>query len=195
MTCLIRLGVTLLIQIHIQLLPDSEALLHLIISSSRRLCLCFHHHILPFPPIFFSDRSAQAIYFFFFLSFFLKNPHITVCFAQKHTFHPRAFIWKGKWLSGQEKHFWQRKCRASFSLRWNRKPCCLPFLCLCYTYACMESSWGDGWLEVGCLWYRDRQRSIIYGGGKKSCLLCLVSYVKANIYFTPLDHTRRSSHA
>lgn len=194
MTCLIRLGVTLLIQIHIQLLPDSEALLHLIISSSRRLC--FHHHILPFPPIFFSDRSAQAIYFFFFfLSFFLKNPHITVCFAQKHTFHPRAFIWKGKWLSGQEKHFWQRKCRASFSLRWNRKPCCLPFLCLCYTYACMESSWGDGWLEVGCLWYRDRQRSIIYGGGKKSCLLCLVSYVKANIYFTPLDHTRRSSHA
>lgn len=192
MTCLIRLGVTLLIQIHIQLLPDSEALLHLIISSSRRLC--FHHHILPFPPIFFSDRSAQAIYFFF-LSFFLKNPHITVCFAQKHTFHPRAFIWKGKWLSGQEKHFWQRKCRASFSLRWNRKPCCLPFLCLCYTYACMESSWGDGWLEVGCLWYRDRQRSIIYGGGKKSCLLCLVSYVKANIYFTPLDHTRRSSHA
>lgn len=193
MTCLIRLGVTLLVQIHIQLLPDSEALLHLIISSSRRLC--FHHHILPFPPIFFSDRSAQAIYFFFFLSFFLKNPHITVCFAQKHTFHPRAFIWKGKWLSGQEKHFWQRKCRASFSLRWNRKPCCLPFLCLCYTYACMESSWGDGWLEVGCLWYRDRQRSIIYGGEKKSCLLCLVSYVKANIYFTPLDHTRRSSHA
>lgn len=134
-------------------------------------------------------------YTFFFLSFFLKNPHITVCFAQKHTFHPRAFIWKGKWLSGQEKHFWQRKCRASFSLRWNRKPCCLPFLCLCYTYACMESSWGDGWLEVGCLWYRDRQISIIYGGGKKSCLLCLVSYVKANIYFTPLDHTRRSSHA
>lgn len=73
MTCLIRLGVTLLIQIHIQLLPDSEALLHLIISSSRLLCLCFHHHILPFPPIFFSDRSAQAIYFFFFSFVFFKK--------------------------------------------------------------------------------------------------------------------------
>lgn len=167
------------------------------------------HHLFISPPLpllppshpafssylLFRPLCSGDILFFFFLSFFLKNPHITVCFAQKHTFHPRAFIWKGKWLSGQEKHFWQRKCRASFSLRWNRKPCCLPFLCLCYTYACMESSWGDGWLEVGCLWYRDRQRSIIYGGGKKSCLLCLVSYVKANIYFTPLDHTRRSSHA
>lgn len=79
MTCLIRLGVTLLVQIHIQLLPDSEALLHLIISSSRRLCLCFHHHILPFPPIFFSDRSAQAIYFFF--SFVLFKKILTSPFA------------------------------------------------------------------------------------------------------------------
>lgn len=79
MTCLIRLGVTLLVQIHIQLLPDSEALLHLIISSSRLLCLCFHHHILPFPPIFFSDRSAQAIYFFF--SFVLFKKFLTSPFA------------------------------------------------------------------------------------------------------------------
>lgn len=124
MTCLIRLGVTLLIQIHIQLLPDSETLLHLIISSSLLLCLCFNHHLLPFPPIFFFHRSAHVMYFFFFL---FLNPHITVFFAQKHTFHHRAFIWKGKWLSGQEKHFWQRKCRASFS---PRKPAASLF-CAC----------------------------------------------------------------
>lgn len=94
MTCLIRLGVTLLIQIHIQLLPDSEALLHLIISSSRLLCLCFHHHIMPFPPIFFFDRSAQAMYFFSFVLFKKSSHHRLLC-SEAHLPSP-SFYLEGK---------------------------------------------------------------------------------------------------
>lgn len=161
MTCLIRLGVTLLIQIHIQLLPDSETLLHLIISSSLLLCLCFNHHLLPFPPIFFFHRSAHVMYFFF-LSFFKSSHHRFLC-SEAHLPSP-SFYLEGKMTFRPREAFLTKEVP---SILFPSQARCLPFLCLCYTYACMESSWGDGWLEVGCLWYRDGQRSIIYGGGEK----------------------------
>lgn len=91
MTCLIRLGVTLLIKIHIQLLPDSEALLHLIISSSRRLCLCFHHHIL-----LSSFSTALLRQCTFFLSFFLKkSSHHRLLCSEAHLPSP-SFYLEGK---------------------------------------------------------------------------------------------------
>lgn len=88
MTCLIRLGVTLLIKIHIQLLPDSEALLHLIISSSRRLCLCFHHHIL-----LSSFSTALLRQCTFFLSFFLKkSSHHRLLCSEAHLPSPSFYL-------------------------------------------------------------------------------------------------------
>lgn len=195
MTCLIRLGVTLLVQIHIQLLPDSEALLHLIISSSRLLCLCFHHHILPFPPIFFSDCSPQAIYFFFFsFVLFKKSSHHRLLCSEAHLPSP-SFYLEGKMTFRPREAFLTKEV-PSILFPSLKPQALLPPFSVLVLYICMYGEQLRRWLVGGRMSLIQRQAEIHnLWRGKKSCLLCLVSYVKANIYFTPLDHTRRSSHA
>lgn len=155
MTCLIRLGVTLLIQIHIQLLPDSEALLHLIISSSRLLCLCFHHHILPFPPIFFSDRSAQTIYFFF-LSFFLKkSSHHRLLCSEAHLPSP-SFYLEGKMTFRPREAFLTKEVPSI--LFPSQAP--LPPFSVLVLYICMYGEQLRRWLVGGRMSLIQRQAEI-----------------------------------
>lgn len=159
MTCLIRLGVTLLIQIHIQLLPDSEALLHLIISSSRLLCLCFHHHILPFPPIFFSDRSAQAIYFFFFsFVLFKKSSHHRLLCSEAHLPSP-SFYLEGKMTFRPREAFLTKEV-PSILFPSLKPQALLPPFSVLVLYICMYGEQLRRWLVGGRMSLIQRQAEI-----------------------------------
>lgn len=158
MTCLIRLGVTLLVQIHIQLLPDSEALLHLIISSSRLLCLCFHHHILPFPPIFFSDRSAQAIYFFFSFVLFKKSSHHRLLCSEAHLPSP-SFYLEGKMTFRPREAFLTKEVPSILFPSLKLQALLPPFSVL-VLYICMYGEQLRRWLVGGRMSLIQRQAEI-----------------------------------
>lgn len=159
MTCLIRLGGTLLVQIHIQLLPDSEALLHLIISSSRLLCLCFHHHILPFPPIFFSDRSAQAIYFFFFsFVLFKKSSHHRLLCSEAHLPSP-SFYLEGKMTFRPREAFLTKEV-PSILFPSLKPQALLPPFSVLVLYICMYGEQLRRWLVGGRMSLIQRQAEI-----------------------------------
>lgn len=156
MTCLIRLGVTLLIQIHIQLLPDSEALLHLFISPPLPLLPPSHPAFSSY--LLFRPLCSGDILFFFSFVLFKKSSHHRLLCSEAHLPSP-SFYLEGKMTFRPREAFLTKEV-PSILFPSLKPQALLPLFSVLVLYICMYGEQLRRWLVGGWMSLIQRQAEI-----------------------------------